>query len=42
MTRERLIDRVVDDLENHMVETGAVIGVTDIHSGPLSDGLQAL
>ena len=42
MACESLVDRVIDDLENHVVETGAIIGVADIHSWPLSDGLQAL
>ena len=39
---ERFVDRVVDDLENHVVETGAVIGVADVHSGTFSDGFEAL
>jgi hypothetical protein len=39
---ERLVDRVVDDLENHVVETGAVVGVSDVHAGPLSDGVETL
>ena len=34
---QRLVDRVVDDLENHVVQAGAVIGVADVHSGALSD-----
>ena len=37
-----LVDRVVDDLENHVVQTGPVIGVTDVHSGAFPDGLEAL
>src|SRR5690606_26451373 len=40
--RQSLVDRVVDDLEHHVMETGAIIGVTDIHSRPLPDGLKAL
>jgi hypothetical protein len=42
MAGKRLIDRVIDNLENHVVKAGAIIGVTDIHSRPLSNGLQAL
>ena len=42
MARQRLVDRVVDDLENHVVETGAVVGVSDVHAGPLSDGVETL
>ncbi len=37
MSGQRFVDRVVDDLENHMVQTRPVIGVTDVHSGPFSD-----
>ena len=39
---QRLIDRVVDDLKNHVVEAGAIIGVTNVHAWPFSDGLKAL
>ncbi len=33
---ERLIDRVVDDLVDHVVQPGAVIGVADVHARPLA------
>ena len=39
---ERFVDGIVDGLEHHMMEPGAVVGVTDIHAGPFSHGLQAL
>jgi hypothetical protein len=39
---ERFVDRVVDDLENHVVKTGAVVGVSDVHARPLSDGVETL
>jgi hypothetical protein len=42
MTGERLINGVVDDLEDHVVQTGAIIGVADVHARPLSNGLEAL
>jgi len=42
MAGKRLIDRVIDNLEDHVVKAGAIIGVTDIHPRPLSDSLQAL
>ena len=29
-----------DDLEDHVVETRAVVGVADIHSGPLADRVE--
>ena len=37
--RLRLIDRVVDDLEGHVMQPRAVIGIADVHAGPLADGL---
>ena len=37
----RLVHRVVDDLERHVVQAGAVIGVADIHARPLAHGVQA-
>ena len=30
------------DLKHHVVETGTIIGVTDVHTGALTDRLQAL
>jgi hypothetical protein len=42
MTGKRLVNGVIDNLENQVVKTGAIIRVTNIHSRPLSDGLQAL
>ena len=42
MTGERLIDGVVDNLEDHVVQAGAVISVADVHARPFSNGLQAL
>ncbi len=36
-----LVHRVVDDLEGHVVQAGAVIGVTDVHAGALADGIEA-
>src|SRR5262245_66669111 len=34
--RERFVDGVVDHLVDHVVEAGAVIGVADVHAGPLA------
>ena len=42
MAREGFIDRVVDHLEHHVVEAGAVIGVTDVHARALAYCVQAL
>ena len=38
----RLVDRVVDELEDHVVEPGEVVGVADVHPGPLANGLEPL
>ena len=37
----RLVHRVVDDLECHVMQAGAIVGVADIHAGPSPDGVQA-
>ncbi len=37
-----LVDRVVDDLEDHVVQAGPIIGVTDVHSRPFTDRVEAL
>ena len=34
---QRLVNGVVDDFENHVVQTGAVIGVADVHSGSFAN-----
>ena len=39
---QRLVDRVVDDLVDHVVQARAVVGVADIHARPLADGIQPL
>ena len=39
---QRLVDRVVDDLEDHVVQAGAVGRVADVHAGALAHGVQAL
>ena len=39
---QRLVDGVVDDLVDHVMQAGAVIGVADIHAGPLAHGIEAL
>ncbi len=37
-----LVDGIIDNLEHHVMQTGAVGGVADIHSGPLADGFKSL
>ncbi len=40
MARERLVDRVVDDLVDHVMEAGAVVGVADIHARALAHRIE--
>ena len=42
MTGQRFVDPVIDDLVHHMVQTAAVIGVTDIHTGALAHRFETL
>ena len=39
---QRLVDGVVDDLVDHVVQAGAVVGVADVHARPLAHGIEAL
>jgi len=39
--RLRLVHRVVDDLERHVMQAGAIIGVADIHARSLAHGFEA-
>ncbi len=41
MTGQRFVDGVVDHLENHVVQAGAIVGIANVHARPLADGLQA-
>lgn len=36
------VNRVVDHLEHHVVQTAAIVGITDVHTRPLAYGIQAL
>ena len=42
MAGERLVDRIVRDLEHHVVKARAVVGVADVHAGPLAHRVEAL
>ncbi|OPZ10950.1 MAG: hypothetical protein BWZ07_02334 [Alphaproteobacteria bacterium ADurb.BinA280] len=37
---ERFVNGVVEHLEHHVMQAGAITGVTDVHAGALADGLQ--
>ena len=39
---QRLVDRVVDDLVDHVMQARAVIGVADVHPRPLAHRVEAL
>ncbi len=39
---QRLVDGVVDDLENHVVQACAVIGISDVHARALSHRVKTL
>src|SRR5690606_12589541 len=41
VTGQGLVDGVVDDLEHHVMQAGAVVHVADVHAGPLAHGLEA-
>ena len=41
MAGQRLVDGIVDHLIDHMVKARSVIGVADIHAGPLAHGVEA-
>src|SRR5690606_28969691 len=36
------VDGVIHDLENHVVQPGAIICIADVHAWPLSDRIQPL
>ncbi len=40
ISRQRLVDGVVHHLVDHVVQTRAVIGVADVHAGPLAHGVE--
>jgi hypothetical protein len=40
IARQGFVDRVVDHLENHMMQTRAVIRVADVHAGTFADRLK--
>src|SRR5207248_1603556 len=42
VTGQRLVDRVVHHLVHHVVQTGAVVGVPDVHAGALANSLPRL
>ena len=41
VSRQRLVNRVVKNFEHHVVQSGAVARITDIHAGPFAHCLQS-
>ena len=39
---QRLIDRVINDLEYQVMKAGAIVGIADVHARPFANGVQAL
>src|SRR5690606_22883486 len=37
-----LVDAVVDQLEHHVVQARAIVGIADVHTRTFADGIQAL
>ena len=42
MARQRLVDGVIHNLENHVVKARAVIGVADVHAGSFAHCVKTL
>ena len=42
MAGQGFVDRVVDHLEDHVVQTGSIARVADVHARPFADRFQAL
>ena len=42
MSGQCFVDRVVRDLENHMMQARPVIGIADVHAGPLAHCVETL
>ena len=38
---QRFVDGVVDHLVDHVVQARAIVGIADVHAGPLPDGVQS-
>jgi hypothetical protein len=41
MSSQRLVNGVVDNLKNHVMQPGTVIGIADVHSGTFAYGVEA-
>ena len=41
MAGQRLVDGVVRNLEHHVVQARAIVGIADVHAGALAHGIEA-
>jgi hypothetical protein len=41
MASQSFVDRVINHLEHHVVQTAAIVGVTNVHTGTFAYGIQA-
>jgi hypothetical protein len=39
---ESLVDGVIHNLENHVMEPAAIVGIADVHSGTLTNRVESL
>ena len=39
---ERLVNSVIDDFEHHVVQSGPIIRITNVHAWPFADGIKTL
>ena len=42
MAGQRLVDGVIHNLEHHVMQSAAVVGIADVHSGPFSNCVEPL
>ena len=42
VARQSLIDRVINELKNHVMQPGAIVCVADVHTRALPNSVQAL
>ncbi len=42
MTRQGLVDGVIHNLEHHVMQAAAIVGIADVHSGPFSNRVESL
>ena len=40
VTSQGFVDGIVDDFENHVMQAGTVLGITDVHARSFADGFQ--